>query len=590
MTVATSNYRNEYNGDCSTTCFAYTFRILDKAHLEVFVAGVLKTLTADYSVTGVDAAAGGNVLLKTPPVLGQLVVINRDVPLTQTTDYVEGTRFPASSHETALDKLTMALQVVKGIALRSWRFSVGSTFADDGYVVDEPKGGLFPRIKSDCSGIEYVALEACGTYANPVTTKGDLIRGNDCGAQERLGIGTRGLVLTAMPGTDKPDWAAGGAVLLRNKADTQADAGRMYALDPDCDSAFSMQTPQSGTGIQPCGRLMVVTNVLVGDDCQGMLVFTGGPVTMLAQGSIARGEYVKKGSTVGAVITTCARHEHYRPVPRGAVGIAAAHSSGGCVDIIKLPAPSNGMQGLPAVRRNRSASVAGTPCTQVDLIADALVLADSCSDVVVVRSPATLTNVITTDVTNKKNSRDQSGAFAAGDVHFYWTYEAATGTVYSRSSAKGPETSGPELPSCETHAAYSHSLYWDANCLRRHTVRGGWVHFDCTDSTRILNAGTASCETRINLPTVVPAVAQRIRFSVEIAETGNNVNGRVDLGFRLNCIAHVFANNGGPTDATTYLVELPNVNQEIFYRVSNTGGTPTVTIRVLAFSVPNGDT
>lgn len=588
MTVSTSNYRNQYSGDCSTTCFAYTFKILDKSHLEVYVAGVLKTLTADYTVTGVEAASGGNIVFKIPPALSALVVVTRDVPFTQTTAYVEGGRFPASSHETALDKLTMALQTVKGLVLRSWRFAAGSSFAGAGYEVDEPKGGKYPRIKADCSGIEFVGLETCGAYANPVTTLGDLIRGNDLGDQERLAVGTVGHVVTSMP-TGKPDYALGGTILLRNKTDARADAGRLFSLDLDCDNAFVTHVPVANAA--PCGRLAVVTSAAVGDDCRGMLLFTGGPVTMISQGNIARGHWVRWGSTVGAVITTCVPYTSHRPIPKGTVGLALGHSSGGCVDILKLPAPSNGNQGLPSVRRNRSASSPTTPCSRVDLVADALVLADACNDVVVVKNPASLTQDILIDVTNKKNSRDQVAAFSAGDVHLYWVYEGTCGTVYSRSSAKGPDTSGPELPACETHWTYSHSLYWDQNCLRRHTVRGGWVTFDCLDSTRVLvGAAATACETRINLPTYVPSIAQQIRLQATLdTQSGTNTDGCVHLGVRLNCVGWVLTAPATIGERATLVFDIPNVNQELYYRMPTTLALPKLTLYVLGFSVPNGE-
>lgn len=584
MTVATTNYRNEYSGDCSTTTFGYTFRILDKSHLEVYVAGVLQTITTDYTVTGVDSAAGGNVVFAAPPNLKERVVIVRDVPFTQTTSYVEGSSFPAASHEKAIDKLTMALQVVEGLVLRSWRFAASSPYAANGYTVDEPKGGSYVRIKSDCSGVEYVALQNCGTYANPVTTKGDLIRGNDLGEQERLALGGAGTVLVAAS-TGKPEWGTIGLPLLRNKTDAQADAGRFFAISLDCDSAVVT------SDVTGCTRVGVITSAAVGDDCNELFVFGGARVTMLAQGNIARGHYVKKGTTEGAVVTTCVSTIDIRPIPRGTLGLALGHSTGNCVPVLTFGVPAGGNQGVPAVRRNRSASVAATPCTQVSLVADYLTLVDSCNDVVVVKGPADLTHNVCTSFTNKKNGRDNTeigGGFQAGDIHFYWTYEGPGGTVYSRSSTKGPETSGPELPTCETHWAYSHSLYWDSNCLRRHTVRGHSVFFDCTDSTRILNAGAATCETRVNFPTVVPAIATRVRFNVRVADTSSAL-GEVYLGYRLNCIAMVL----GPSSPTTsggengVAVDLPNNNQEIFYRQSDS--SMQTTISVLGFDVPSGD-
>ena len=591
MTVATSNYRNEYHGDCSTTTFAYTFRVLEDSHLDVYVAGVLKTLTADYTVTSADAASGGNVVLNNPPNLGELIVIERDVPLTQTTSYPAGGRFPASSHERALDKAMMAVQAVTGFVRRAIRFAAGSSFATNGWEVDEPRGGYYARAKSDCSGLEWVALESCGTYENPVTTVGDMIRGNPSGVQERLPMGTTGSVLTAMP-EGRPDYALGGSVLLRNKTDAQADSGRVFSLDPDCNNAFVVHTPNAVAGILPCGRLTFVTSAAIGDDCQGMILTGGGPVSMLAQGNIARTHFVRRGTTIGAVVTTCVSHEHYRPIPRGSIGLATSHSSGGCVSALLFPTPSQGMQGLATVRNNRSVSNATTPCTKVDLVATGLVLADSCNDVVVVRNPATLTNDIAVDVTNKKNGRDQAASFSAGDVHFYWVYEGACAVATSRSSAKGPDTSGPELPQCETHWAYSHSRYWDGNCLRRHTVRGSWVTFDCAMECVLLNAGAATCETRVSLVAQVPAIAQRVRIGARYADTNSTGAGRIDIGYRLNCIHYTLASGsgGGATlQRSDVVIEVPNNNQELFYRISVATDSPTLTLWVLGYSVPNGD-
>lgn len=582
MTIATQSSRQDYRGNNCTKSFAYTFKITADADLDVYVDGTQKTLTSEYTVSGAGVATGGTVTFVTAPGCNLAVAIVRDVPYTQSTDYVENDPFPAQTHEDAIDKLTMLVQQVIGIATRSWRFAAGSPKAAAGYELDEPIGGRYPRIKSDCTGVEFVALENCGTYANPVTTKGDTIVGNDAGTQERLARGAAGTTLRMHAHSLKPHWTVGD-VLLTNKSDAQADAGRVFAIDMDCNSAFSVHTSQG------CLRVNVVTPDAVGDDCQGMTLFAGGPVTMLAQGAIARGEYVKQGSTIGAVQTTCVSHTDHRPIPRGTVGLALGHSSGGCVSLLKFPVPSHGMQGLMTVRRNRSASVSGTPCTQVDLVADGLVLVDSCNDLVVVRTPASLTNNICTSWTNKKNGRDGSeagGGIQIGDIHFWWVYEGASGTLYSRASAKGPETSGPDLQSCETNFAYSHSLYWDGNCLRKHTVRGHSVSFDCTDSTRVLNAGAATCETRIGLATIVPAVATRIRLRVFFSFTSATAGAQVYLGHRLNCLAFVL-DGSQTTDTTAYAteVEVPNVNQEIYYRL--TAGAVTITVQ--GFDVPSGD-
>lgn len=123
-----------YTGNGTVDTYAYTFRIEDDDHLEVVVRNTSDTettlvKTTDYTVTGVGAANGGNVVLvnsaqawldgdgdlKTDYILS----IKRVVPLTQDTDIRNNDSFYPSIHEDAFDYLTMAIQQVNETALRS---------------------------------------------------------------------------------------------------------------------------------------------------------------------------------------------------------------------------------------------------------------------------------------------------------------------------------------------------------------------------------------------------------------------------------------------------------------------------------------
>src|SRR3990167_3277304 len=129
MTIATQSNRQDYFGNNCTKAFAYTFKIPATSDLDVFVCGVQKTLTTDYTVSGAGVETGGTVTFITAPGCGLAVAIVRDVPYTQATDYDENSDFPALSHEDALDKLTMLVQQVKELTTRSWRFAAGSVRA-----------------------------------------------------------------------------------------------------------------------------------------------------------------------------------------------------------------------------------------------------------------------------------------------------------------------------------------------------------------------------------------------------------------------------------------------------------------------------
>lgn len=115
MTVATSVAKSgPYAGAGTTGPFTVGFRFLADSHLRVVKTdanGVDTTLVlnTDYSAAGAGALTG-EVTLVSALATGQKLTILRNVPATQEADYVQNDAFPAESHETALDKLTMLVQ------------------------------------------------------------------------------------------------------------------------------------------------------------------------------------------------------------------------------------------------------------------------------------------------------------------------------------------------------------------------------------------------------------------------------------------------------------------------------------------------
>ncbi len=111
MTVSSATNRVSYNGNGSTTVFAYTFKIFDEDDLTVIIRAAngtetTKTITTHYTVSGVGNSGGGNVTMLTAPASGETLVIIRELDLVQELDIVPNDPFPASSVEDALDKLT----------------------------------------------------------------------------------------------------------------------------------------------------------------------------------------------------------------------------------------------------------------------------------------------------------------------------------------------------------------------------------------------------------------------------------------------------------------------------------------------------
>jgi len=108
---------------------AIPFYFLENSHVKVVRTrnGVDTTLSATgYSLTGAGAEAGGTcVLTGLESAGGDRLTILRNVPASQLVDYAPNDRFPASTHERALDKLTMLGQRFLELAERALRFGEG---------------------------------------------------------------------------------------------------------------------------------------------------------------------------------------------------------------------------------------------------------------------------------------------------------------------------------------------------------------------------------------------------------------------------------------------------------------------------------
>ena len=96
------------------------------------------TGSTNYSITGVGNSGGGTVTFVTAPASGETVVLRRNTAKTQATDYVANDPFPAESHESALDKLTIigqdlqeqvdrSIKLSRTNTMTSTEFTVGST-------------------------------------------------------------------------------------------------------------------------------------------------------------------------------------------------------------------------------------------------------------------------------------------------------------------------------------------------------------------------------------------------------------------------------------------------------------------------------
>lgn len=125
MTVSAAPNYNISIGNAVTTIFSYGFRILASSHLKVYLDGVLQS--AGYTVGGVGAAGGGTVTFSAPPANGAEVLLQRSVPNTRTTDYVDNGDFTAADIDNDQDLQTMQTQDVSARVDRAVLVEVGET-------------------------------------------------------------------------------------------------------------------------------------------------------------------------------------------------------------------------------------------------------------------------------------------------------------------------------------------------------------------------------------------------------------------------------------------------------------------------------
>jgi len=200
MTVSSETRKSgPYNGNGSTTVFAYGFRILDAAHISVVrTENALDTvLTTGFTVSGV-GSAGGNVTFSVAPSVGQTITLIRNVPLTQEVDLENQGAYYAETVEAALDlaaqrDLQLAERMDRAILLPASSDDVGGALAAQlaaditrlGQSADEidvvsaiaDDVDAVAGIASDVALLADVSAILSGT-ASAVYTKEDVFTGN----------------------------------------------------------------------------------------------------------------------------------------------------------------------------------------------------------------------------------------------------------------------------------------------------------------------------------------------------------------------------------------------------------------------------
>lgn len=252
MTISTTNNRKVYSANGATTVFAYDFLVLDQTHLEVYLleAGslVLKALTTDYTVSGVNNPSGGNITFNVAPAAGTAnVVIQRVVPATQLVDYVSNDAFPADTHERALDKITMVLQQLLDSSERSFTLAINDT-SGASLELPAPSALKFLRWNSAALALEYVDVASAGAVTLPVAVaQGGTGATTAAAALDELGASGRGKQTIFIPAAAMVSRTTNGAAA--GTVETTTNKVMAKTLDFDTTTAeyaqFQIQMPKS---------------------------------------------------------------------------------------------------------------------------------------------------------------------------------------------------------------------------------------------------------------------------------------------------------------------------------------------------------
>jgi hypothetical protein len=208
MTVTNTTLRNDYLGNGTNTVYAFTFIVLNQVGqvsdpytiqvITVDLNGVetVRIQNTDYTVQlGTDGL--GTVTFTTAPISNHKITLLSNVPATQETDYIKsGTdKFPAESHEKALDKLTLiakqfsenfkrTISVPKSSALTDIEFPINPSNANQVVVINSTGDNLTTANLLDIDAApvstfatslldDTTALQARGTLGlNEVMTTG----------------------------------------------------------------------------------------------------------------------------------------------------------------------------------------------------------------------------------------------------------------------------------------------------------------------------------------------------------------------------------------------------------------------------------
>lgn len=170
MSTTVQTNKVTFTGNGSTVDFAFTFKVFSASDLEVYLDGVLKTLTTHYTVAIDASVEGGTVTFVTAPAASVSVLIKRVLAYTQPSDLPTEGNFPEITVENALDRATMLIVQLKEILSRVPQLALDSEFSD--LTLPEPSAGKVIGWNDAADDLENLTLEQTTVAYSGTISKG----------------------------------------------------------------------------------------------------------------------------------------------------------------------------------------------------------------------------------------------------------------------------------------------------------------------------------------------------------------------------------------------------------------------------------
>lgn len=198
MTVTNTNLRNDYTGNGATTVYAFTFVAIyevgsAKYSLKVITTDTIgvesvKTQGTDYTVA-LSSNGTGTITFAIAPTSGHKISILPDMTLTQETDYIKSgsDKFPAESHEKALDKLTLIAKQFFELFKRTIKLPNNSLLSEITIPVQTSNANKAIVVNSSGSGLDAKSLLDINTY--PITAFAETLLDDTNASEARQTLG-----------------------------------------------------------------------------------------------------------------------------------------------------------------------------------------------------------------------------------------------------------------------------------------------------------------------------------------------------------------------------------------------------------------